>query len=81
MYFVTAELLFNDTWVRYDSHLYKYVVDGSVSARGASDACAQKGALLVSINDEQEMLFLKESVLRRRTLSAFIGGSDELKGK
>ena len=36
--------------------------------------------MLVSINNEDELNFIKTEVLRGRTLSAFIGGSDNEEG-
>jgi hypothetical protein len=37
--------------------------------------------LLVSLNDEAEAEFVGNSVLRKRTLSAFIGASDTATGR
>ena len=72
--------MINDTWIEYNGHLYQYFTDGTVSARDASEYCAADGALLVSINTAEEMTYIEDEVLRKRTLSAFIGGSDEDEG-
>ena len=67
--------------MEHEGNLYKFVSDGSISARQAGEACEREGALLVSINSEREMLFIKERVLRQRTLSAFIGGAAQRTGR
>ncbi len=64
----------------FSGHSYKYFSNLTVTARDARDACMAEGGLLVSINNDDEMDFLIDSVLRRRTLSGFIGGTDEEEG-
>ena len=54
--------------------------DGSSTASSAQEKCEDMGAMLVSINNEDELNFIKTEVLRGRTLSAFIGGSDNEEG-
>ena len=66
--------------MNFSGHSYKYFSSLTVTARDARDACLVEGGLLVSINNDDEMDFLIDSVLRRRTLSAFIGGTDENEG-
>ena len=38
------------------------------------------GGMLVSINNKLELDFITDRVLRKRTLSAFIGGMDREEG-
>ena len=79
--FCAAERATNDSWADFRGHSYRYITDGSVSARQASHECAALGALLVSINSELENEFIVREVLRGNTLSAFIGGTDADDGK
>ena len=60
---------------------YKYFENATLTSKGAKEACAQLGALLLSINNQDEQTFVATRVLRKRTLAAFIGGSDGARGK
>ena len=77
---LTADFVWSDEWAEFGGHSYKYFEDLTITAERSRDACAQHGALLVSINNAEEQEFIVDNVLRRRTLSAFIGGSDMEEG-
>ena len=71
----------NDTWTNYNGHSYKYFSGGTLNAGQANEQCQRDGGLLVSINTREEFNFVSKEVLKKRTLSAFIGGSDLINGK
>ena len=64
----------------YDDHIYRYISDGAITASLAHLRCREIGAMLVSVNTDEELEFIKSEVLRGRTLSAFIGASDNKQG-
>ena len=61
--------------------MYQYTQQLQITALQASMECKAMGALLLSINGEEEFNFIHDEVLRGRTLSAFIGGSDAEQGE
>ena len=73
--------MWSDEWSELEGHQYKFFSDLSITANGGRDQCYQHGGLLVSINTREEQEFIQYKVLRKRTLSAFIGGSDRVEGK
>ena len=73
--------MWSEEWITQDNHEYKFFSDTTITAKGAREACKSHGALLASIRDEEEQDFLEYSVVKQRTLSAFIGGSDEQEGR
>ena len=73
---VAADFVWSDEWSVYGQHRYKYFDDGSITGERAASECQKMGALLASINDPQEADFISNRVLRKRTLSAFIGATD-----
>ena len=75
-----ADQVTDDSWRDFRGHSYRYFTDGSVSSRQAAEQCYQEGGLLLSMNDETEFDFIKSEILRGRTLSAFIGGTDVQEG-
>ena len=77
----SADYVWSDEWATYKGNEYKYFADPAVTATGARHKCAEHGGLLVSINSPEEEEFLMEKVIQKRTLSAFMGGSDEVTGK
>ena len=77
---VSADFVWSDEWVEYRGHTYKYFDDGTITGVRAHEECRKKGTLLVSINDAEEADFIAISVLRKRTLSAFIGATDNNTG-
>ena len=76
-----AEQATNDSWVDFNAHSYRYFSDGAVSGRQAALECSTHAAMLVSINTEAEFDYIVTDVLRGRTISAFIGGTDVEEGK
>ena len=72
--------MWSDDWVIFNNHTYKYFADQAITGHRADQQCQDKGTLLVSINSEEEAEFVGNGVLRKRTLSAYIGGSDEDRG-
>lgn len=71
----------SDTWSNCSGHYYKYFQNITISEIDAAQACAQHKGLLVSIDSEDEMNFIEKHVLFRRTLSAFIGGTQISPGR
>ena len=65
----------------YEGHEYKFFRDLSVTAEGGRGYCRSHGGQLVSINSEEEQQFIEYKVVRKRTLSAFVGGNDKHEGK
>ena len=59
--------------MEYGNHLYKFYRDLTITSDDAVAACRLQGGMLVSINSAEEQEFIDFSVLRKRTLSAFIG--------
>ena len=65
----------------YEDHRYRLFYAKSITAAEGREKCRQDGGRLVSINNPEELEFIELNVLQKRTLSAFIGGSDEEEGK
>ncbi|KAI0229965.1 hypothetical protein LSAT2_019633 [Lamellibrachia satsuma] len=72
-----ADFVWSDEWMVYNGHTYRYFSDLTISGHRARSACRSLQGLLVSVNTQAEHDFLAARVLRLRTLSAFIGGTDE----
>ena len=66
--------MWSEDWVDYLDHSYKFFSDLTITADQARVECGSHAGLLVSVNSPQELEFIELSVLRKRTLSAFIGG-------
>ena len=62
------------------NHSYKFFFDKLSNAVQAEAACRVYGAKLVSINTADEMDFVALKVVRRRVLSAYIGGQLDVTG-
>ncbi len=77
---IPADFVWSDEWVEYNGHEYKYFEATTVTASEAERQCRELGALLVSINSDEEEEFIANKVLSRRTLSTYIGGSDKDSG-
>ena len=75
-FLISADFVWSDEWSEYKNHTYKYFEDETMTAVRAEQECQKLGTLLVSINDAEEADFIVNSVVRKRTLSAFIGASD-----
>ncbi len=80
VFYFQADFVWSDDWADFEDYSYKFFSDVFATARVAADACRGEGGLLVSINSAEEMEFVALSVLRKRTLSAFIGGTDSAEG-
>ena len=76
-----AGYVYPDDWVEFDGHRYRFYPDTTITALESRTACLEYGALLASINSAEEQEFISTSVFSKRTLAAFIGGTDEAKGK
>ena len=76
----SAEYIWSEEWSTFGGHAYKFFSDGRVTFPDARDACRVHGGLLVSINSPEEQDFIKNSVLKKRALSAFTGGTDRTNG-
>ena len=76
----SAEYIWSEEWSTFGGHAYKFFSDGRVTFPEARDACRVHGGLLVSINSPEEQDFIKNSVLKKRALSAFTGGTDRTNG-
>ena len=81
--FFAADFVWSDEWVvnNETNNEYKFFENASLTSQGAKEACAKLGALLLSINNADEQTFVANRVLRKRTLAAFIGGSDAGNGE
>ena len=77
---LSAEKIWSDEWSKFDGHIYKFFTNNTITAREARHACREHGALLASVNTPAEQTAIVEGALRKRTLSAFISGSDEITG-
>ena len=75
-----AGYVYPDDWVVFDGHQYRFYPDTTITALESRAACLEHGALLASINSAEEQEFISTSVFSRRTLAAFIGGTDEATG-
>jgi len=75
-----ADYVWSEDWETFNGHSYKFFYDKHSSANDANRLCRTMGAMLVSINSADEMTFLGRRVLRKRTLSAFIGGTRDSAG-
>ena len=75
IYYIASGILTNN-WENFTGHGYKYFANSTISANDAAKACIEQRGLLTSINTKEEMDFIANNVLRRRTLSAYIGGSN-----
>jgi len=86
--------VWSDDWATFNNHTYKFFYDrhadardadvtshGMTSHRDADVACHSLGAMLVSIGNEDEMKFIGQRVLRKRTLSGYIGGTRDETGQ
>lgn len=78
---ISADFVWSDEWFEHDGHEYKYISDVTITADDARRQCRTHGAQLVSINDEEEQKVIHYDVVKKRTLSAFIGGTDTNQGK
>ena len=79
--FYSANYVWSEEWEEYGGHEYKYFSDSSLTQVEARTKCEEEGALLASMNNEEEHNFISKRVLKQYTLSTFIGGSDEKEGK
>ena len=70
--------MWSDEWNDFRNHSYKYFSHTRISASEAHEECFAIGGMLVSVNSQEEHDFLSDRVLRQRTLSAFIGGTDHV---
>ena len=77
---MSAEKIWSDEWSKFDGHIYKFFTNNTITAREARHACRDHGALLASVNTAEEQTAIVEGALKKRTLSAFISGSDEITG-
>ena len=77
----SAGFVYPDDWVDFDGHEYRFYPDTTITALESRAACLEHGALLASINSATEQEFISEKVVSKRTLAAFIGGTDEARGK
>ena len=75
-----AEYVWSNEWSEFEGHAYKFFSDLQITSPVAREACRGHGGLLVSINSVEEQVFIGDSVLKQRVLSAFIGGSDSSVG-
>ncbi len=75
-----ADYVWSDRWEEHNGHEYKYFGDISITAAAARQKCMDSQGMLVSINSDQEEEFIATKVLRKRTLAAFISGTDEKEG-
>ena len=67
-------MVWKDEWQQHGGHVYKYFSDQSGSVLDSRDQCRQHGSLLLSINNVFEEDFVTADVLRKRTLSSYMGG-------
>ena len=72
--------MYPDDWVEFNGHQYRYYPDATITGLNSRAACLEHGALLASINSQEEQDFISDNVFSRRTLASFIGGTDEVTG-
>jgi hypothetical protein len=74
---LVADFVWTDDWLELREHQYKYFADKHSTAESSKRECHKNGGMLVSINDREEADFVTLTVLKKRTLSVFIGGVDQ----
>ncbi|KAK2157989.1 hypothetical protein LSH36_179g02007 [Paralvinella palmiformis] len=69
-------LIWTNDWLELGEHQYKYFSAALSTAESSRLSCRDHGGMLVSIDSEEEGQFVSLKVLKKRTLSVFIGGND-----
>ena len=78
--FFLAEKIWSNEWSKFDGHIYKFFSNNTISAWESRDACREHGAMLASVNTAAELGAITEGAMKKRTMSAFISGSDHVTG-